>query len=233
MKDELGKRMKENYEDRYRIKLTRRMPVIIRLDGKSFHTFTKQCHKPFDELYNRIMYRITEYLITNIQGAKVAYTQSDEISLLLTDFDKLTTDAWFDYNVQKMTSVSSGMASGFLCLECEKWFRKLIYPEVFDSRVFNIPREEVTNYFIWRQKDWIRNSVQMLAQSVFSHKELNGKNQSSMHDMLYTKGINWADLNDKWKNGIFIFKEDTSYKKRTDIILTDNREMIERYLKDA
>lgn len=145
-KDSIGNRMKENYEDRYRFKLTRRMPVIIRLDGKAFHTLTRDCMKPFDNSFNCAIVETSIYLLKNIQGAKCAYIQSDEISILLTDFDRLTTNAWFDYNIQKMVSVSASMAS---VIFSSLWHRH----GYFDSRVFNIPKEEICNYFIWRQLD--------------------------------------------------------------------------------
>lgn len=197
-KDSIGNRMKENYENRYRFFLTRRTPVLIRLDGRAFHTLTRRFDRPFDEGFLSIMNSTARVLCSEIQGAKCAYVQSDEISILVTDFDTFTTDAWFNYNIQKMTSISSGIASSH--------FTKLLDNSnyaVFDSRVFNVPIEEVCNYFIWRQLDWIRNSVQMLAQSYFSPKQLHGKNQPMMHDMLHEKGVNWTNLESKWKNGMF------------------------------
>ena len=105
-KDKIGDRMKNNYENRTKQFLTRRMPTIIRLDGKAFHTYTKGLNKPFDEGLIEDMQETTKFLCANIQGCKLGYTQSDEITLVLTDYDNLQTDAWFDYNVQKMTSIS-------------------------------------------------------------------------------------------------------------------------------
>jgi len=105
---EIGKRIKENYEGRYKFKLLRRTPVIIRLDGNCFHTLTKDCNKPFDIKISLAMEETARYLCGEIQGARCAYVQSDEISLLLTDFEQLDTTAWFDYSIQKMTSISSG-----------------------------------------------------------------------------------------------------------------------------
>ena len=110
-KDSLGDRMKENYENRAKTYLVRRMPVIIRLDGKAFHTFTRGFDKPYDEVFHKTMNETLRFLCENIQGCKFGYTQSDEITLLLTDYDTLTTDAWFDNAVQKMCSVSASMAT--------------------------------------------------------------------------------------------------------------------------
>lgn len=230
-KDSLGDRMKHNYEDRYRFYLTRRVPVIIRLDGKGFTKLTKKCEKPFDAQFNSSMVYTMINLCEELQGAKCAYTQSDEISILLTDFDNLTTEAWFDYNMQKIISISASIAS--------VRFSKTLFAQeedridkatLFDSRVFNIPKEEVCNYFIWRQKDWIRNSVSMLARAHFSHKECMNKKQNQLHDMLHNIGINWAELEPKWKNGTFIHKVDRNWVVKDEVIFTENREIIDNLL---
>ena len=211
-KTSLGDRMKGYYEVRSRYKLMRRQPVVIRVDGRAFHTLTKNFTKPFDENMSEWMASTGVRLVNEIQGAKCAYVQSDEISVLITDFDRLSTDAWFDYNIQKMTSISAATASWHFTTAMVRssinngsnFAQASKKRGLFDSRVFNIPKEEVNNYFVWRQQDWVRNSLQMLSGSVYSHKELYKKNQTDMHEMLYEKDINWADLPDKWKNGVFI-----------------------------
>lgn len=216
----LGDRMKRNYEDAYRIKLTRRTPVIIRLDGKAFHTLTRGCDKPFDENFNGAMFITMKKLCEEIQGVKCAYHQSDEISLLLLDYDRLDTEAWFGNNLQKIVSISASIAS-------LAFSNAYMREGIFDSRAFNIPENEVKNYFIWRQKDWERNSLQMLSQSHFSHNELHKKNKSDMHEMLHTKGVNWADLQPKWKNGTFLFKDDREWKPLSSLVLTrDERPVV-------
>ena len=111
MQDDLGNRMKGQYEDRTRYSLPRRTYTIIRLDGKAFHTFTRNMKRPYDENLMKIMDETAKFLCEEIQGAQFAYTQSDEISLLLTDFEKITTDAWFDGNIQKMVSVAASLAT--------------------------------------------------------------------------------------------------------------------------
>ena len=219
--DSLGDRMKENYENRAKTYLVRRMPVIIRLDGKAFHTFTKGMKKPYDEIFHNTMNATMKYLCENIQGCKLGYTQSDEITLLLTDYDTLDTDAWFDNNVQKICSVSASMAT----MAFNKFMRKFVYDifvfskdehkeyvdtmvnklenAMFDSRCFNIPVEEVTNCFIWRQQDATRNAIQMLGQCNFSHKELHGKSCNDIQDMLMLqKGINFNDMPTEFKRGV-------------------------------
>ena len=123
--DELGQRMKSYYENVYRFGLTRRMPVAIRIDGKAFHTFTKGFQRPFDPVFMNAMKNTMKYLCENIQGCKIGYTQSDEITLILTDYDTLTTDAWFGYNLQKMCSVAASMATmafnKYFTEEVSKW----------------------------------------------------------------------------------------------------------------
>lgn len=214
----INSRIKNNYENRAKQFLYRRTPVIIRIDGKAFHTYTKNLNKPFDEGLIKDMEETTKFLCANIQGAKLGYCQSDEISILITDYDTLTTDAWFNYEVQKMTSISASLATAkFNELRYQRYARSLycetqlvelepITLAYFDSRVFNIPKDEVANYFLARQKDAIKNSIAMLAQSLYSHKELLHKNQADLHDMIFAKGFNWSKLDYKEKRGTTIVK---------------------------
>ena len=225
-KDSLGDRMKENYENRAKTYLTRRIPVIIRLDGKAFHTFTRGMKKPYDEIFHNTMNATMKYLCENIQGCKLGYTQSDEITLLLTDYDTLTTSAWFDYNVQKICSVSASMATMAFNKFFQKYYNdiftfakdesvdytKTLFDKLgmamFDSRCFNIPEEEITNCFIWRQQDATRNAIQMLGQCNFSHKELHGKSCNDIQDMLMLqKGINFNDMSTEFKRGVCCVRE--------------------------
>lgn len=216
-KTTLGDRMKNNYENVNRFYLTRRMPVIIRVDMRAGHTFTKGMNKPFDDVFVKTMQETMEYLCENIQGCVLGYTQSDEISLVLVDYAELTTDAWFGNNLQKMCSVSASMAtlafnkffSGRVqefMYDCCDEFGDDVLPEkrndyelahniyfkkfnaaMFDSRVFTIPKEEVCNYLIWRQQDSTRNSIQSVGQANFSQKELHGKSCNNIQDMLMIK----------------------------------------------
>ena len=224
-KDSLGDRMKENYENRAKTYLVRRTPVIVRLDGKSFHTFTKGFKRPYDEIFHEAMNNTLKYLCENIQGCKFGYTQSDEITLLLMDDDTLTTDAFFDYNVQKVCSITASMATMAFNKFFNKCFNEIcIYGKdesktymdtlsnkigiaMFDSRCFNIPKEEVVNCFIWRQQDATRNAIQMLGQTHFSHKELQHKTCNDIQDMLMLqKGINFNDMPIEFKRGVCCVK---------------------------
>lgn len=212
MKDELGKRMKENYESRTRMFLPRRTYTIVRMDGKAFHTFTKGFERPYDTKLMEAMDYTTRKLCENIQGAKLGYTQSDEISILITDFDKITTSAYFDNNIQKIASVTASMATAFFnqYMVENDITDKLAF---FDSRVFSISDPiEVGNYFVWRQADAVRNSISMTAQSLYSHKELNGKSTSEMQDMCMGKGVNWNDQPTGFKRGRMCFKEQYEHK---------------------
>lgn len=214
-RDSLGDRMKENYENRAKTYLTRRVPVVIRLDGKAWHSYTKGFVKPYDEIMHKAMNQTMKYLCENIQGCAFGYTQSDEITLILVDYKKLNTAAWFDYEVQKICSIAASMATmafnkffneEIWQYECD-WKHSLTPQSVqiqerhakyvatlkdaikkgamFDARVFNIPKEEVANLIYWRQLDATRNSIQMVGQANFSHSELQCKSCNMIQDMLY------------------------------------------------
>lgn len=237
VKDDLGVRMKTFYEQIPKTKLMRRCPVLIRLDGKAFHTFTRGFKKPFDEILIKSMQETTKYLCENIQGCVLGYTQSDEITLILVDYKKLNSSAWFDYEVQKMCSIAASMTTmvfnkyfiqNYLdYMSNEHWdfsteegvekYRSIqsAYNRatdkgaMFDARCFNIPKEEVTNCLYWRQLDASRNSIQMVGQANFSHKELQNKSCNEIQDMLLTKkGINWNDLPTYQKRGSCVVKEE-------------------------
>ena len=223
-KDSLGDRMKQ-YEGIPRISLMRRNPVIIRIDGKAFHTFTRGFRRPFDDILIESMQETMKYLCENIQGCKIGYCQSDEISLLLTDYENINTAAWFDYQVQKMCSVAASMATlAFNQVFWDKirdldhdyyeyptkefnelieiYYKALEKGAMFDARCFSIPKEEVCNYFLWRQNDCVRNSIQMVAQANFSHKQLQNKSCDELQEMLWQeKNINWNDFETVKKRG--------------------------------
>ena len=229
MKDDLGTRMKTQYEKRFRHYLPRRTYTILRVDGKAFHTYTRGCAKPFDtDLMNSMDHTAME-MCKNIQGAAFAYIQSDEISILLTDFNKITTDAWFDGNIQKMTSVGASMASTYFNQT------RANPTAIFDARVFIIPDPiEVENYFIWRQKDAVRNSIQMLAQSMYSHKELHGKNSNMLQDLIHAKDLNWNDCDVREKRGRIVFKCKDTHEWSFDdpITFTQNRNYLNSLIPD-
>lgn len=223
MKD-IGDRMKRNYEDRSRFYLTKRTPVIIRVDGRAFHTYTKSFQRPFDGRIELAMKEAMRQLCMEAQGAKFAYTQSDEISVLLTDWDNLDTESWFDYNLQKLCSISASIVTSVF----NRYMGGTRLAQ-FDARAFNIPREEVTNYFLWRAKDWYRNSVTMYAQAFFSHKQLHGVNVAGMHELLHTVGKNWAtDLTPAQKNGTFYYRDDDWWVANS--IITPNFPDISSYM---
>lgn len=226
LNDNLGDRMKK-YEYVTRTYLTPRTPVIIRVDGKAFHTFTRGFRRPFDEIFANAMQATMKYMCENIQGCVLGYTQSDEITLVLVDYKELDSQGWFDYNIQKCASVAASMAT----LAFNKNFNKLVsnyiedcfdsfdvdseyskYNEIlcnaaetgaiFDARIFNIPKEEVTNCILWRQNDASRNSVQMVGFANFSQKEMQRKSCTEVQDMLMLqRGINWNDFPTKFKRG--------------------------------
>ena len=225
----LGDRMK-GYENVWKDKLIERMPVIIRIDGKAFHTYTRGFDEPFDNELHNAMIETSKYLCENIQGCRLAYTQSDEISLLLTDYERYNTEAWFNKDVQKMVSVSASYAT----VKFNEIMRDYDINELaqFDSRVFNLSKDEVCNYFIWRQQDAVRNSVRMLGRSYFSHSDLENKSNSEVQDMLMDKyNVNWNDLDIWKKRGSCVVKKDLEvikeWRKDEEIpIFSKNRDYI-------
>lgn len=222
-------------------KLIPRTPVIIRIDGKAFHTFTNGMDRPWDEKFNDAMHQTALALCNKIQGAKFAFVQSDEISILLTDYENFDTERWFDYRIQKLTSVSASIATAV--------FNDLIQPyrkekglfdnlAFFDARAFNMDMNEVTNYFIWRQQDATKNSIQLLGREYFSSKELHKLNGNDIQNKLLTeKDVNWNDI-DIWKRrGTCIYKDTFGgavsplwVVDKECPIFTENRDFIEVYL---
>lgn len=213
-KTSLGDRMKayENIERKY---LTRRVPLILRLDGVHFHSYTKGFERPFDVSFLTCMRNTMLRLCENIMGAKLGYTQSDEITILVTDDDTLETDAWFGKNLQKIVSVSAAMATKFFSEEvmwqvedrtASEGLQRAYFTNrlaIFDARAFTIPREEVLNVFEWRQQDATRNSIQAVGQAFFSHKELDHKSCNAIQNMLFTeKGINWNNYPTALRRGV-------------------------------
>jgi tRNA(His) 5'-end guanylyltransferase len=241
MKDPLGDRMKDFYEDRTRYKLARRTNTIIRIDGKAFHTYTKGLQRPFDQGLMEDMNKTAEYLCQNIQGAKFGYVQSDEISILITDYDDIDTHAWFDANLQKMASIAASLATAeFNRLRLIRKMNTTVATAgsileqfkhaMFDARVFQIPyQEEVINYFIWRQQDATRNSISSVAQSLYSAKELHGKKTSDMQEMIFQKGINWNDFTPREKRGSIIRRVEHVYARRDEPIMDGKTRVIEAY----
>jgi len=263
-KTTLGNRMK-TYEATTQSKLLRRTPVIIRVDGKAFHTWTKKIkpsidptlnESPFSKVMHDLMVSTALSMCSQMQNAELAYTQSDEISILLRDWDKHETEQWFDAKIQKIVSVSAAMAATYFnyylqrlpiwpqtdyddkgCLDpLPSWIGDI---PLFDSRVFNLPMEEVTNYFIWRQQDASRNSVQMLGRYYFSAKQMHGKSNNDVQDMLMEleKPVNWNNIATWMKRGTCIipnpnsFDSSAAYVVDEEIpIFTQDRNYVERHL---
>lgn len=265
--DSLGDRMK-GYENINRNYLIRHIPVVLRIDGKAFHTFTRGLDKPFDKILMKTMQDTMKYLCENVQGCVFGYTQSDEITLVLTDYATITTNAWFGYNIQKMTSISASMAtlafnraweynvadyidalSALQDFDLENEYCDTLanryYKAMFDSRVFNIPKDEVCNCLIWRQQDCVRNSIESVAHANFSQKKLHGKNCNQIQEMLWQeRNIDWNKFSTTEKRGSCCIKvpcrinegaenETIRYKWTIDDeipVFTQDREYIEKWL---
>ncbi len=198
----LGDRMK-GYEAATRNVLPRRTYTLIRVDGRSFHSYLADAEKPYDFDFMACMDEVGMALCKEISGAQFAFVQSDEISVLVTDFASNNTQPWFGGVTSKMISISAALASTVLT---QVMSHKR--PALFDSRVFTIPDpSEVAAYFIWRQRDCVKNSIAMAAQAKFSHRELHGVNTDQMQEMLWSQhGINWSNYPDGAKRGRVIVK---------------------------
>lgn len=246
-KDQLGNRCKK-YESAFNTHLPERMPIILRLDGNRFSKYTKECKRPVDDNLVSLMNDTAIHLCEKIQGAKLAFIQSDEISILLINYENINSQCWFDNNVNKMCSIASGMASAYFTVNSDRIFNKHKLA-AFDCRAFVVPKEDVCNVLLWRQQDIIRNSVQMLSRTLYSHKQLDGKNISELKEMCLQKGFNWNDCPNSQKFGRCIvktknIKEGINHKtgekfsvERSEWIVdnnipifSNNRNYIEKYL---
>lgn len=210
----LGDRMK-SYEATYRALLPRRTYTLLRLDGRAFHSYLRGCERPFDETFMADMDAVAETLCTEIAGAVFAYTQSDEISVLVSDFSSIGTEPWFGGVVAKQLSVSASLATAVLN-ERRPGKRAL-----FDARLFTLADPvEVANYYIWRQRDAVRNSISMAAQARFSHKRLHGVNSGGMQELLWSEaGVNWNDYPDGCKRGRITVRQ----TGERDVVYVDRR----------
>lgn len=230
-KSSIGDRMK-TYEGISSDKLMAKVPVIARLDGKAFHTFTKGLDRPYDKGYNAAMQYAAWEVCKYADGVKLAYTQSDEVSLLFVDYENYLTQPYMGYKVQKLCSILASRMS----VDFNRYF-KAQYPKsgkmgIFDCRVFNLPIHEVANYFIWRQQDCTRNSISSLGQAHFSHKELHKKSTNQVQDMLMLqKKINWNDCSIQQKRGTCVVRREGSWVVDPEIpIFTQNKHYIDEHV---
>lgn len=215
-KTTLGDRIK-SYEAATESRLLPRLPVVVRLDGRSFSKFTKGMEKPFDKEFRQAMIEVTKYLVEHTH-AKIGYTQSDEISLILYSENYQSGAVLFDGRVQKIASNFASMASVKFLLEMQKRFPEKVdgsktLPS-FDCRVFAVPNKtEAANSIYWRVMDCVKNSISMVAQCNFSHKELQGLDGNQMQYKLLTeRDINWNDFSSNEKQGTFVRKERVQVK---------------------
>lgn len=226
--DNLGDRMKA-YENCYRIYLPKRQAVVVRIDGRAFHNFTKGFDRPYDNVFAEAMWETTRQLCENMSGCVFGYTQSDEISLILVDYKNINTEPWFGNNLQKIVSISASMATFFFRQNFMNSIVKHgnLSPEeqnahfkaygekmaVFDARAFILPREEVANYIYWRQLDCVRNSIQLAGQVYFSHKQLQNKSCDEIQEMLWQEHqVNWSKYPTWFKNGVALYKKPQEVK---------------------
>ena len=261
MKDAMGDRMK-TYEAAAQHYLTRRTPVIIRCDSKAGHTFTKHLHKPYDKIFRTAMEEAMLRTAKEIQGCYFAYEQSDEVTFILQDYETLTTDAWFAYRTDKLCSITASYMTLYFNQEFKRiaenyiwaWTHDLVPQSmtlweeeqkyhktlhdcidkglIFDARCFNIPKEEVVNVVLWRQKDSVRNSIQSMGHYYLSQKEMHGKTNDEVIEMLAEKDINWHTTPTWYKNGVCCYYEDGEWQidYNMPLLLGEDRYYLERFV---
>ena len=190
--DRLGDRMKR-YEAVTDLILTPRMPTILRLDGKSFHQWTRhvRAQRPFDTELHQLMTQTLQTLCRETQGTVFGYTQSDEMSLVLQDYFTHTTEAAFGKRLQKLVSLSAALATAQFNALAPRVFASAPWA-LFDARAFVLPQEEVANYILWRQQDATCNSIRMVGYTVFADRALLGVSNALLQERLWRDhGINW------------------------------------------
>lgn len=219
--DELGDRLKAEYEHATRAYLPRRTHTVIRLDGNAFRTYTRGLLKPFDEALHEDLVSATAFLLARVSGAQLAYVQSDEVSLLVTDFANPGTQPWFGGSVQKMASVSASILTAkFNELRYALGSREGERLAFFDSRVFTIDDpDDVTAYFQWRRLDATRNSVSGLARVHLSHREVQGKSTAELREVLLARGVLWSGTDPRFRYGTLIYRNE----RVEDVTFTDSR----------
>ena len=234
----LGDRMKV-YERAARVSLPPRLPIIVRVDGKAFHTWTRGLRRPFSYALVNALNAAAVQLCEEIQGAQLAYVQSDEVSVLVHGYKRHASQAWFDGQLQKIVSVSAAIAAATVTLQSRSVHSEL-RAAYFDSRAFVLPEADVCNYFIWRQQDATRNSIQMHARSLYSHRECSRKNQHELREMIREAGESWEDLPTFLRRGRCVVREacaapDGTQRHRWVVdheppVFSDARGYIERHL---
>jgi tRNA(His) guanylyltransferase len=203
-KDELGTRMKRYESQTTSIKLIPRLPIIARLDGRSFSKFTKGLERPYDKRLSNLMIDTAKYLSKEF-NTNLSYTQSDEITLIFYT-DDINSNQLFDGKVFKLETSFATSATAFFNKHLNEYLpERGGYLPTFDCRVFNVPTlEEAVNCVLWREMDATKNSITMAASEYYSHKQLHKKNGSEKQEMLFMKGVNWNDYPDFFKKGSYI-----------------------------
>ena len=224
MDKKLSDRMKE-YEFQYsKSKLLPLIPIVARIDGRAFHTFTKGLRRPYDLRLSKLMKDTTVFLCKET-NAVLGFTQSDEISLIWNNRN-IHTETFFNGKILKLTSILASLTTAFFNKNLQDYIPEKSYKSaIFDCRVFNIPSENQTiNYLIWREQDATRNSINMAAQQYYSQKQLLNKNLKKTQELLFQAGVNWNDYPSFFKRGTYI--------KRTKKLVKFSSKEIERLPKN-
>lgn len=223
---DIGNRMKQ-YERVSEYMLPKRIPVIIRIDGRAFHTVTRaKFGKNWSAVFVDYMIEVAKTVMRDIQGCNFCYCQSDEVSFLLTDYKTIKTECWFGYDISKLVSISASIASSVFSVRYGDYLS-------FDSRAFSLPQDEVCNYFVWRQIDATKNAVQMAGREYFSHSELKNKTCNNIQEMLFQKKqINFNDYPIIRKRGFCVVRDKMGFPEvdMTIPVFSQNRDYVEHHV---
>ncbi len=214
-KTDFGDRMKFYEGKETKRQLIPMLPICVRLDGNKFSKFTKGLRRPYDERLSKLFVETTKYLV-ELSGAKIGFTESDEISLILNS-DSFKSQTFLNGKIHKLNSILSSNATAFFNANIHKYIPNWSNMATFDCRVWNVPNKiEAVNAILWREQDASKNSISMAASHYYSHKELQHKNSSEKQDMLMAKGINWNDYPSFFKRGVFVQSKTIEKKYTTD-----------------
>lgn len=206
--DPLGDRIKQYERRETDHRFLPFVPVVARMDGRGFSKFTRGLPRPFDADFSRAMIETAKRLVKET-SARIAYTQSDEITLVWL-IEELNEQMKFDGKAQKLCSVLAGMTSAIFITELmnspsAELRARVVRAPHFDARVFQVPsRTEAANAVLWRERDAVKNAMSMACRAYYSHREMHGKNRTEMNEMLLQKGIVFASYPDFFRRGSFL-----------------------------
>ena len=218
-KDDFGDRMKSLERRETEQTFMPLLPIVVRLDGRSFHSYTSGFDRPIDSDFRKAMVETTKVLVEET-NATIGYTQSDEITLVLYS-SNLKSQIWFNGEKFKIVSCLASLCSVTFYKFMSQFKAGNLPGKVptFDCRAYNVPNKiEAANGVLWRELDCTKNAISMASRCYYSHAELNDKSGSEKQEMLFAKGVNFNDYPAYFKRGTFVQRKKTARKFTADEI---------------